>query len=43
MEKELNGGEILKNYFGVDFELVWDIIIHEIPPLRENDRGNHKI
>ncbi|HEV7515149.1 MAG TPA: HepT-like ribonuclease domain-containing protein, partial [Thermoanaerobaculia bacterium] len=26
---------LIHHYFGVDYELVWDVIIHKIPGLRE--------
>jgi uncharacterized protein with HEPN domain len=26
---------LIHDYFGVDFDLVWDVVQHKIPPLRE--------
>ena len=27
--------KLIHNYLGIDYEIVWDIVLHEIPPLKE--------
>lgn len=27
---------LIHNYFGVDYELVWDVVVHKIPLLHDN-------
>ena len=27
---------LIHEYFGVDYDLVWDVVVHKIPELREH-------
>jgi uncharacterized protein with HEPN domain len=27
--------KLIHDYLGIDYEIVWDIVLHEIPPLKE--------